>query len=76
MNFVVVILDSLFKTGKSGTQWYCVLPGTFSVPWSSGRALGSRSEDRVFNPRPMLDGNGYQSHATDARLIAGTWLTS
>jgi len=26
-NFVVVILDSLFKTGKSGTQWYCVIPG-------------------------------------------------
>ncbi len=33
MNFVVVILDSLFKTGKSGTQWYWVIPGTFSVPW-------------------------------------------
>jgi len=32
-NFVVVILDSLFKTGKSGTQWYCVIPGTFSVPY-------------------------------------------
>jgi len=27
-NFVVVILDSLFKTGKSGTQLYCVIPGT------------------------------------------------
>jgi len=23
-------------------------------PWSSGRALGSRSESREFNPRPML----------------------
>jgi len=23
-------LDSLFKTGKSGTQWYCVIPGTLS----------------------------------------------
>ena len=32
MNFVVVILDSLFKTGKSGTQWCCVISGTFSVP--------------------------------------------
>ena len=31
-NFVVVILDSLFKSGKSGTQPYCVIPGTFSVP--------------------------------------------
>jgi len=29
MNFVVVFLDSLFKTGKSGTQWYCVIPVTF-----------------------------------------------
>ncbi len=29
---LVVILDSLFKTGKSGTQWYCVIPGTLSVP--------------------------------------------
>jgi len=35
MNFVVVILDSRFKTGKSGTQWYRVIPGTFSVPWLS-----------------------------------------
>jgi len=32
INFVIVILDSLFKTGKSGTQWYCVNPSTFSVP--------------------------------------------
>ncbi len=32
MNLVVVILDILFKTGKSGTQWYCVIPVTFSVP--------------------------------------------
>jgi len=34
-NFVVDILDSLFKTGKLGTQWYCVIPGTFSVPWKN-----------------------------------------
>jgi len=32
-NFVVFILDSPFKTGKSGTQRYCVIPGTFSVLW-------------------------------------------
>ncbi len=30
-NFVVAILGRLFKTGKSGTQWYCVIPGKFSV---------------------------------------------
>jgi len=27
-------------------------------PWSSGRALGSLSEGRGFNPYPMLDGSG------------------
>ncbi len=32
-NFAVVISNSLFKTGKSGTQWYCVIHGMFSVPW-------------------------------------------
>jgi len=26
--------------------------------WSSGRALGSRSEGRGFDTRPMLDGSG------------------
>ncbi len=26
-------MDSLFKTGKSGTQWYFVIPGTFTIPW-------------------------------------------
>ncbi len=31
-NFVVVVSDGLLKTGKSGTQWYCVIPGMFSVP--------------------------------------------
>ncbi len=30
-------------------------------PWSSGRALGSRSEGRGFNPRPMLDGSGVKA---------------
>jgi len=36
-NFAVVISYSLFKTGKSGTEWYCVIPGTFSVPCRSLR---------------------------------------
>jgi len=40
-NFVVVILDSLFKTGKSGTQWYCVISGTLTstsiVTWAGER---------------------------------------
>jgi len=26
-------LDSLFKTGKSGAQWNCGIPGTFSGLW-------------------------------------------
>ncbi len=30
-------------------------------PWSSGRALGSRSEGRIFNPRPMLDRSGVKA---------------
>ena len=30
-NFVVAILDGLFKTGFSVTQWWCVVPGTLSV---------------------------------------------
>ncbi len=30
-------------------------------PWSSGRALGSRSEGRGFNPHPMLDGSGVKA---------------
>jgi len=29
--------------------------------WSSGRALGSRSEGRGFNPLPMLDGSGVKA---------------
>jgi len=29
--------------------------------WSSSRALGSRSEGREFDPRPMLDGNGVKA---------------
>ncbi len=29
--------------------------------WSSGRALGSRSEGRGFDPRPMLDGSGVKA---------------
>ncbi len=29
--------------------------------WSSGRALGSQSEGREFNPRPMLDGSGVKN---------------
>jgi len=29
--------------------------------WSSGRALGSQSEGRGFNPRPMLDGSGVKA---------------
>jgi len=29
--------------------------------WSSGRALGSQSEGRGFDPRPMLDGNGVKA---------------
>ena len=31
--FVVVILDCLFKTLKSGTQWYVIIPGTLNVLW-------------------------------------------
>jgi len=30
-------------------------------PWSSGRALGSRSEGRGFNPCPMPDGSGVKA---------------
>ncbi len=30
-------------------------------PWSSGRALGSRSEGHWFNPRPLLDGSGVKA---------------
>jgi hypothetical protein len=30
-------------------------------PWSSGRALGSRSEGRGFNACPMLDGSGVKA---------------
>jgi len=29
--------------------------------WSSGGALGSRSEGRGFNPCPMLDGSGVKA---------------
>jgi len=29
--------------------------------WFSGRALGSQSEGRGFNPRPMLDGSGVKA---------------
>ncbi len=29
--------------------------------WPSGRALGSRSEGRGFNPCPMLDGSGVKA---------------
>jgi len=29
--------------------------------WSSGRALGSQSEDRGFDPSPMLDGSGVKA---------------
>jgi len=29
--------------------------------WSSGRALGSRSEGREFYPCPMLDGSGVKA---------------
>ena len=29
--------------------------------WSSGRALGSRSEGRGFDPHPMLDGSGVKA---------------
>jgi len=29
--------------------------------WSSGRAHGSRSEGRGFNPCPMLDGSGVKA---------------
>ncbi len=31
--------------------------------WSSGRALGSQSEGRGFDPHPMLDGNGIKAMA-------------
>ncbi len=30
-------------------------------PWSSGRALGSRSEGCGFNPCPILDGSGVKA---------------
>ena len=30
-NYVVVIMDDPFKTGFSGTQWYCVVLRTLSV---------------------------------------------
>jgi len=38
----------------------------FAIPpyrklWSSGRALGSRSEGRGFDPRPMLDGSSVKA---------------
>jgi len=29
--------------------------------WSSGRVLGSQSEGRGFDPRPMLDGSGVKA---------------
>jgi len=29
--------------------------------WSSGRALGSQSEGRGFDPLPMLDGSGVKA---------------
>ena len=29
--FVVVILECLFKNGKSGTKWYMIIPGTLSI---------------------------------------------
>ncbi len=31
----IIFLDSLFKTGKSCTQRYCLIPGTLSVPCSN-----------------------------------------
>jgi len=42
MNFVVVILESLFKTGKSGTLWYRVIPGTWL-----GNACGPHAASQV-----------------------------
>ncbi len=38
-----------------------VILKTRRKPWSSGRALGSRSEGHGFNPRPMLDGSGVKA---------------
>jgi len=39
----LLILDTLFKTGISGTQWYCVIPGTFSVPCRNPDSMGNNS---------------------------------
>jgi len=41
---------------------YCIKKfASRQKPWSSGRALGSQSEGRGFNPRPMLDGSGVKA---------------
>jgi len=37
--------------------------------WSSGRALGSRSEGRGFDPRPMIDGSGVKAMPCQDRFL-------
>ena len=45
---------------QSCIQWQRELSTTRKL-WSSGRALGSRSEGRGFDPSPMLDGSGVKA---------------
>jgi len=43
-NVVVVIFDSLFKSGKSGAQWYCLIPSILSAlcPGYQGASWASK----------------------------------
>jgi hypothetical protein len=38
-NFVVVILESLFKARKSSYQWYCLILSMFSIICSKARSF-------------------------------------
>jgi len=69
------VLENVTPDGKEieGSDGRLLSPGMKARPfqlinvvlkqklWSSGRALGSRSEGRGFDPCPMLDGSGVKA---------------
>ncbi len=55
------ILRGTLFTAIDGISYHIVLLYRQQKLWSSGRALGSGSEGRGFDPHPMLDGSGVKA---------------
>jgi hypothetical protein len=61
LNVIIIFKKLIFSTTEQKNKLSQTLSLLKWNLWSSGRALGSWSEGRGFNPLPILDGSGVKA---------------